>query len=384
MSVEPHIDGTAHGRVLLFAHLGKSGGSTFNAWATAAVQRGDLSYFVPYTTARCWLYTLFASSVGVVVPNGSPPPGCPSWTELYCHRVVRKATQRICKLPKWSASRVVVEFHAASLVQFFARVLRYRVTLRAACVSSGVSCRTAILVREPIALLFSVYRAWPPFYCTGTSADRSGCLDSQLRPSRSASSAGANLRLAFELGALVPFPVWMEDRHDGATAGYMVPLPFSNTSLHTTDPFVNPHGCAAVLRQARRALATIDIVGATNCMQPVLEAVASHLLLQGSSLLEHVPVVRPPYGSGYGPALAAQIHDAWTWDRLNSSTRRRMREITECDGHLYRDVLALSRRARDSSSQKTCALPGPLATLPDSVSGHRVLSERAYARQVVS
>ena len=324
-------------RLLLFLHTPKTGGSTVREWLlrNAGIRAPPqaatrLSAVVRYYEVRCFFCMQFARLWPAAVCDLALRRHCQSWTPR------RRSFDSV--RGDWRNASVAVELHAQSMDFYLATVAPRLPRLRALYARANGVLTTASLVREPVAFLFSNYWMWPP----------RPPAPAQRQPQHSQPHERRDAEL------LTAFPVWVSSAR-GLQSGFLTSPPCANSTRATGQ--VSRCGCTRrAAAEALSTLATLDVVGVTECMATFFDRVERALRLAPDPPLvrlqrraargantTHLPSLhsRPKCGDCARDGGAPR---GWTWEALDETQRRTTRDAASCDAPLYREAL---RRVHD-------------------------------------
>ena len=335
--------------LLVFYHVPKTGGSSVREWLLRNAglrSRGlpiRLRGLVRYYEARCFMCLQFGTVFS-----------CPEAERRQCRRAPARKGRGLFDSARddWrTAGPLAVEFHGPTGWTFIQDVLPRMHAVRELYAARNGSVVLATLLREPVDLLFSSYHMWPP------------------RPDPSPSTRAA--KGSSELARVTPFPEWLRS----GVGGLQVAL--FNSPECVTISHAEGHRtrceCARMLRTARAALRSFEVVGITSCLGGFFDRVEAAMLAPPDSRA-HRLLRRASRGNvSAGPLHAkprcfdcsaeeAHAHSVWTWEGLDAVQRAATMRAARCDGAFYQ--MALTRARRDGvHASDGCALPANRAAL---------------------
>ena len=307
-------------------------------------------------THRCWqaLYP----SIWPEAARARPTPSarcCVKWQMRPSTRSWRVCapTRRLTALdPRrtWRDADLVVEFHGESSARAYWEAIEPQLPqLRLAYAAVGGMVVTTTATREPLTLMRSTYKMWPPritaeaaaAFNDGRPTAKGVGLMSFAEAVRAGSLTGLLAR------ALLAWP-------DGGDAGDVDTACSASAAVVGRDVrrWAGPFNCcAAALVEARRRLSSFDVVGTTECTPRYWRALAARLERggrEGSTVFSDAGAVaaatrahgrdgwlKPAEPNGEFRAWAAASIDADTEDERRH--RRALQAAAVCDVPIHAD-----------------------------------------------
>ena len=224
--------------------------------------------------------------------------------------------QRRCSAPappEWRTSALAVEFHGYTRKRYWEVVAPALRELRALYSGAGGTLLTATMMREPYGHLLSTFHMWPPYQRKARGAPK----------------------------VVTPLLEWLPHAH-ALQAGSLLGASYMHQRTGWSKGMINPQGCA-VLAEARRRLATFDLVGRTAALRDLALALESglgwrrdegRLRLALQQALKH-----KPHGVRMGGPLWRAAR-RWQLGSLSPAESAAVANATRCDAVLFADAVA--------------------------------------------